>query len=473
MNIIGRKKECELLKRYLESGRPEFVVLYGRRRVGKTYLIKEYFNNKFAFYATGINGVNMREQLKVFNSTLIEYGATEKTIPTDWYEAFRRLRKVLETDTVAVDPVTSKKVVFLDELPWMDNARSNFKSALDYFWNSWGSSQPDLLLIVCGSATSWIIDNLLGSAGGFYNRITGQIHLAAFTLSECEALLKANNINWARTQIIEAYMVFGGIPYYYNMFDARLSLAQNIDELLFKENGGLYYEYDRLFGSLFKHPDRHFEIVKCIAAKRMGITRSELAENKKIGGGEPLTKALKELEQSDFIRKYKNYTKEKNGFFYQVTDPFVLFCFDYVEKREFNSWLSFIGTPRYYNWCGNAFETVCLNHIKEIKESLGISGIESTEYSFRSEKARKGAQIDLLIDRKDGVINICEIKYTQSAFEIDADYESNLINKAEVFTTETKAKSAIQLILITANGLKTNEHSYRVQRALTADDLFR
>ena len=472
MNIIGRKSECEYLKKCLNSKRPEFVALYGRRRVGKTYLIKEYFNNKFAFYATGVTGVSTREQLKLFNVTLMEYGSLEKTIPEDWYEAFRRLRYILESDSVYADPVSGKKVVFLDELPWMDNARSNFKSALDYFWNSWGSSQEDLLLIVCGSATTWILENLLGSTGGFYNRITGQIHLCAFTLSECEALLKSNNINWPREQIVETYMVFGGIPYYYNLFDSRLSLAQNIDELLFKENGNLYYEYERLFGSLFKHPERHFEIIRTIAHKRMGVTRTELAANKKIGDGEPLTKALKELEQSGFIRKYRNYTKEKSGFFYQVIDPFVLFCLEHIEVRRLGSWMGYLGTPGYYSWCGNAFETVCLNHITEIKKALGISGVETMEYAFRSAKSKPGAQIDLLIDRKDSLINLCEIKFTRTPFEIDADYEKNLLNKADVFSKETGTGKALHITLITANGLKTNDHSHVVQNVLTAEDLF-
>ena len=472
MNIIGRKKECDFLCRCLQSQKPEFIVIYGRRRVGKTYLVKEYFNSRFSFYATGVTDVNTREQLKLFHRTLMEYGSAEKTIPKDWYEAFYRLRRILESDSVRIDPVTGKKVVFLDELPWMDQMKSNFKSALDYFWNSWGSSQADLLLIVCGSATSWIIDNLLGSTGGFYNRITGQIHLSAFTLAECEALLKANNIDWPRNQIVEAYMVFGGIPYYYNLFDSRLSLAQNIDELLFRENGSLHYEYDRLFSSLFKHPEKHLEIIKTLAEKRIGTTRVELASNKRIGDGEPLTKALKELEQCGFIRKYKNYLKKRSGYFYQIIDPFVIFCVEYVAAKKFNSWLSYIGTPGYFAWCGNSFEIVCLNHIGEIKRVLGISGVETMEFSFRSEKSKPGVQIDLLIERKDSVTNICEIKYTQKPFEINREYEENLLNKLAVFADESHTKNALQLIMITANGLKENQYSYRIQRVLTTDDLF-
>ena len=473
MRIIGRKNEISVLESCLESKRPEFIAVYGRRRVGKTYLIREYFHDNFSFYATGVPNAKTREQLKTFNECLKEYGASEKNIPSDWLEAFGRLRGILEADTVKRDTASGKRIVFLDELPWMDTARSDFKSALDYFWNSWGSAQSDLVLIICGSATSWIIDNVICNTGGLYNRITRQLYLPPFSLRECEMLLENNDMVMTRRQIIDCYMIFGGIPYYLNLLDRRLSLAQNVDNLLFNENGGLYYEFERLFASLFKHAEKHMEIIREIASKKQGVTRVRLSQNKKIGDGEPLTKALKELEQCGFIRKYKDYTKNKQGYFYQIIDPFVLFSLEYLDNRKYSSWSVNIGTPGYYAWSGNAFETVCLNHIEQIKTTLGISGISSSEYSWRSRESVPGAQIDLLLDRRDGIINICEIKYSVDKFEIDAAYEKNLINKRETFRKEASPSGALHLTLISANGVKANQYSEIIQQIITSDDLFR
>lgn len=472
MDIIGRKREQDTILHCLQSERPEFLVVYGRRRVGKTYLIKEYFNNQFSFYATGVANIKTKEQLRIFGRELTAHGSKHAGSLANWFDAFDYLKELLESDNVKRDPVSGKRVVFLDELPWMDTARSDFKSALDYFWNSWGSTQSDLLLIVCGSATFWIINNIFGDKGGLYNRVTMHIHLMPFSLRECEELMAANNISMSRAQVIESYMVFGGIPYYINLFDRRLSLAQNIEELLFKETGALYHEYDQLFSSLFRHPQKHMAIINAMSKRKSGTTRTELAKEKDIGDGEPLTKALKELEECGFIRKYKNYAKKKQGYYFQIVDSFVLFYLQFLKDQKINSWTSYIHTPGYYAWAGNAFEMVCLNHIAQIKQALGISGVESMEYSWRSKMSDPGAQIDLLIDRKDSVINICEMKYTMDEYVIDADYEKQLRTKLAVFSRETSSRKSLHLTMITANGLRHNAYSGIVQNELTAEDLF-
>ena len=274
MKIIGRNREKDVLTACLTSGRPEFVVVYGRRRVGKTYLVKEYFNGQFSFYATGLSNEKTKGQLKAFHTSLQIYGDAENAAPKDWFEAFMRLRSLLERENVYRDPISNRRVVFLDELPWMDTARSDFKSALEYFWNSWASSQEDLMLIVCGSATSWIIQHMLKERKGFHNRVTRRIRLLPFTLKECEELLENNGIVMTREQIIECYMIFGGIPYYLNLLDSRLSLAQNVDELLFKPYGDLKEEYTELFYSLFKKPEKHMAILKTLSMllKSLGIS---------------------------------------------------------------------------------------------------------------------------------------------------------------------------------------------------------
>lgn len=472
MNIIGRFDEQQTILDCVRSGKPEFLVLYGRRRVGKTYLIREYFKNRFAFYASGIPGENTREQLRVWNDSLKRYGSKEKRIPDDWLEAFSRLRDLLESNNVSREPDSDRIVVFLDELPWMDTPRSGFKNALDYFWNTWGSARSDLLLIVCGSATSWIIDNIITNTGGLYNRITRQIRLKPFSLSECEKQFVADGHIVSRNQVIESYLVFGGIPYYINMCVKSLSVSQNVDRLLFSDNAQLGMEYENLFRSLFRNPDGYLTLIERMAGRRAGFTRNELLEMKDTPSGGKLTRILTELEQCGFIRKYRDYRYEKKECVYQVTDPFVLFCVNFLKKREYESWTGFIGTPGYYAWRGYAFEIAGLNHIREIKSALGISGVETKEYAWRSKTGDGGAEIDLVLDRRDDVINVCEMKYSDEPFVISADYEKKLIHKMEMFRTETRTAKALRLTLITVNGLAKNTHSQIVQNVITADELF-
>ena len=473
MNIVGRKKEQQLLQHCLESKRPEFLAVYGRRRTGKTYLIREYFRNQFAFYATGVANAARKQQLAVFHDTLKKYGDTQRGCPKNWIEAFSRMRDLLEAGPVRRDALTGKRIVFLDELPWMDTARSDLKTGLEYFWNSWGSSQPDLLLIVCGSASSWIINNVLGDTGGLYNRITRKMQLRPFTLRECQELCMANGIHMNRQQILDSYMVFGGIPYYLNMLDDRLSLPQNIDELLIQEEGELHYEYDRLLSSLYRNASIHHRIIEALSTRRYGYTRSELLAMTDLNSGAQMTTALTELEQCGFIRHYKTTDSSRQGFLYQIIDPYTLFYFTYLKEDKVRSWMKYINTPGYHAWCGNTFEILCLNHVAQIKEALGISGVETREYTWRSRKSSPGAQIDLLIDRDDGVIDLCEMKYSTEEYVIDALYERELLHKMHVYQDETQVRKSVHITLITVNGLKRNEHAGVVQNVITAEDLFR
>ena len=472
MKIIGRKREKDGLMQCLVSKRPEFVVVYGRRRVGKTYLIREYFNKMFSFYTTGITDSKTKGQLRAFGESLIEYGCEDKTVPKDWFEAFARLKKLLEGDRVYREPISNKRVVFLDELPWMDTARSDFKSALDYFWNSWASAREDILLIVCGSATSWIINNLLTDKKGFHNRITRQLHLAPFSLAECEELFELNDVVMTRAQMIESYMVFGGVPHYLNLMDSRLSPAQNIDELCFKEYGYLHNEYYNLFRSLYDKPEKHMAILERLAAHMGGMTRSELSKVPEIGGGSVLTKDLRELEECGFIRRYNNFSKGEKESFYQLTDPFTLFSIRFINNKKFDSWNTYINTPGYNSWRGNSFEIVCLNHINQIKGALGISGIETNEFAWRSTSAEDRAQIDLIISRKDGVINLCEMKYTNEEYALDSEEYKKLLNRLSKFQKETGTKEAVHMTLICGNGYKRNKYSGIIQNLITGDDLF-
>ena len=472
MRIVGRKGEQALLKKVLGSNRAEFLVVYGRRRVGKTYLIKEFFRETFSFYVTGVQSRRAKDEISVFHRALLRYGSKESSLPADWFEAFDRLAGLIETKVISADPKYGKLILFFDELPWLDSGNGNFKAGLDYFWNSFLSTRDDVLLIVCGSATSWILTNLLYSTGGFYKRVTCRMNIRPFTLQETEELVNdVNGNSLSRKDLVDAYMVFGGIPHYLNMIDPEFSLAQNIDNLFFKNGGQLEKEYEELFASLFKKYDAHMKIVTALSAKKKGLTRTELLAETKMSSGATFTKILSELETCGFIRKYADFKTKKNDSIYQLTDPFILFSFNFLRERRFSLWEHFIDQPGYNAWSGYAFEMVCINHIPQIKHALGIDGIDSLDYSF-SDNRPGGAQIDLLIDRRDSVINLCEIKYGSDEYVIDEKYEEVLQNKIQVFKEVTKTKKAIVLTLISMNGLRMNRHSGVIRKVLTMNDLF-
>jgi len=472
MDIIGRAEEQSELRSCLTSPKPEFVVIYGRRRIGKTYLIKNFFDENFSFYASGTNNDTTKIQLKGFTNALRKYGLKQPGKIKDWIDAFEALKKLLESDNVYREPSSRKRIIFLDEVPWLDTKRSNFKAALDLFWNTYASTKNDLILIVCGSATSWIMKNMVKDEGGFYNRLTRKIHLLPFTLGECLLYSDYLKLNYQKKQIIDCYMVFGGVPYYWEMLNPSLSLAQNINRLCFKENGQLHDEYQALFKSLFSLKGKHREIIEALTKKRGGMQRKELSEVTSIGNGKSLTTTLEELCESGFVRAYDNYKTNKNGKFFQVVDSFVLFAKSFLLENKFNDWTSFVGTPAYYSWAGRSFEIVCLNNISAIKKALGISGVASKEYSWRSKKTKGGAQIDLLIQRRDMVINVCEMKYSLGEYAISEEYEEVLRNKLQSFREETKGHEQLALTLITFNGLKKNAYSDIVLFNINGDQLF-
>lgn len=472
MFIVGRQEEKELLEDCLSSHFPEFLAVCGRRRVGKTYLVREFFGGQFAFYFSGMADASRSMLLKEFRRSLNQYGDPEKAAPADWFDAFSRLKRLLEREDVAKEYGSRKKVVFLDEVPWMDTPRSDFKTALEWFWNTWGSAQHDLLFIICGSATSWIIDNVFRNTGGLYNRVTKRMHLKPFTLRECEEFFQTQGFVMSRDQIIESYMVFGGVPYYLRLLSQRYSIHQNIERLLFAPGGQLRDEFDHLYASIFKSSDTYIRVIRLLASHRCGMTRDEIASGTGIDSGGQLTRILRELEECDFIRKYTDYTRKNQGCIYQLIDAFTLFYLTFVENRKLDSWLGHLNSPGYYAWTGIAFERVCLMHVPQIKEALKISGIHSSEHAWRSKKTSPGAQIDLLIDRKDGIIDLCEAKYTTGPYQLSPSVRKELLHKQEAFRSETGTEKAIHLVMISANGFAKSADDHMILHKLTKEALF-
>ena len=463
--LIGRTTEREILTRCSTDNRSHFLVIYGRRRVGKTFLIRQQFNNQFDFYATGLANADTRTQLTNFSLAVRKFhNHQEFPVPESWLEAFNQLIQLLEASK------SKKKIVFLDELPWMDTPRSKFLTGLEYFWNSWASARNDVLLIGCGSAASWMLNKLINNKRGLYNRVTRRIHLSPFKLSEVEKFLIDRKYKTNRYQILQLYMALGGIPFYLDLIDPRLSVAQNIQRIFFEENAPLANEYDILLRSLFDDSDRHREIIEALTKKKTGLTRKEILKEIDIEDGGGVTRTISELIASDFIRKYNKYGNKNRDAVYQLIDPFTLFHYRFVEhyQPQTNYWINQINTPAIYTWQGNAFEMLCLQHVDELKDAIGISGVQTNTSTWWGQ----GAQIDLIIDRKDQVINLIEIKFALEEYVISKDYDAKLRKKVSAFKEETGSRKALWTTMLTTYGLKENKYSSNVQLSLDMNDLF-
>ena len=470
MKIIGREKERRILSRCEQSDKPEFIAVYGRRRVGKTFLIAEHFDNKFDFSVTAISGGSTKEQLNEFRNSLMRYYKGDFPELKNWFEAFFVLEEQLIRDTTV-----GKKVIFIDELPWFDTHKSGFLKALEHFWNAFASRQPDVLLIICGSAASWIITNLIDSYGGLHNRVTETITVEPFQLYECEAFYLSRGIAFTRQQIAEAYMILGGIPYYMDVMDKMFGLNQNIDMLLFDKGARLGGELNRLYHSLFRHAENHIRIVEVLADNNTGLTRQELLAASGITNGGGLTKILSELESCGFISRNSDINRKRNGEYYKLIDFFTLFHHRYLNKRantDPHFWTNYLSDPAHRTWCGYAFERLCMAHIRQIKQRLGVSGVITEVYAFRSSQQKGGAQIDMIIDRRDDTINLCECKYSSKPYTLTEHDIIDLERKKEVFLQETGTRKSIHMTMITANGLTHNAFRNEIRAEITLDDLF-
>jgi len=476
--MIGRVKEQGILRGYYESGRPEFVAIYGRRRVGKTYLVRHFFENKFFFETSGEASRSKLEQLNIFNDALIEYGADSSPL-SNWREAFVKLKRL-----ILQSPSLGRKALFIDELPWLDTHKSGFIPALEHFWNSFASTREDILLIACGSATSWIINNLINNHGGLHNRLTGWINLEPFTLRETTDYLRSRGIESDNFRTTELYMVLGGVPYYMDFMKKNLSIPQNIDEMCFSKNAPLKHEFNRLYQSLFKHSENHIRIVRALSERRSGFTRKEIAQATGITEGGGLTGILAELELCGFIQKRQQFGKKKNGAHYCLVDFFSIFSLRFMgenDEGDRSFWVNNYDSALLNAWRGLAFERVCMAHRDDIKAALGIAGVAAVFSSWQSKQIDKdaasgqsshGAQIDMVIDRKDGVINLCEIKYSSHRLGIDKEYDLNLRNKSTVFREVTGTKKTLHRTMITTFGITQNLYSDGIQSEVTLDAFF-
>lgn len=470
--LIGRHNECEILRDCMTSSRSEFVIVCGRRRIGKTFLIDKFFDYTYDFSFVGKHRVKTQIQLSYFAKAVKKYSGQKQGPYADWYDAFDALEEYLETL-----PTHRKKVIFIDEMPWIDSQRSTFVSALENFWNAWANRRYDIVLIASGSATSWMADKLIDNPGGLHNRITRRLFLEPFTLNETELYFKSQDSPLTRYDILQCYMFTGGIPFYLSLMDPKASVAQNVDKLFFDKNAPLRTEFDELYSALFTYADSYITVIELLYNHKYGLTKQEIAKAAKYNG-KFLTTVLNNLEQCDFIDKYELFGK-KNTLVYKLVDFYTLFYFKFIAGRHDKDtewWSHNLDNPGVKSWMGLTFELICMRHHKQIKKALGISGIGTSVSTWKClpdpDNEIPGAQIDMLIERSDRVIHLCEMKFCEEEYSITNDYEMKLRRRMGIFKERTKTKEAVVHTFVTTFGVGNGKHRSIVHSEVTMDDLF-
>ena len=471
MKVAGRDVEIKKMHSLLKNGHSEFLAMYGRRRIGKTYLIREVYKPHLVFECSGLHQKDTKQQIENFWLKLIETNSNPKpTLPKTWLQAFSLLKAHIK------QLGKQKKVIFLDEIAWFETPRSGFLAALDDFWNQFCTKRSDIVLVICGSAASWIIDKVINNRGGLHNRVTSHIQLLPFTLNETRAFLEMFKVSLTLKDIATLYMAVGGVPYYLKDIKAGQSVAQILDDLFFSPQANLKNEFTNLYASLFKNSDLHVAIVKALATKNKGLTRNQLLAATDIASGGGFTVLLNELVACGFVKIIYPINKTKEDLLYRLVDEYSIFYYKFlINKKANNSWVYTANTQAYKIWTGYAFENMCFKHILQIKKALGISGIISNEYSWlqKGTGVQDGTQIDFIIDRNDNCMNVLELKFYDAVFELTKNYAQQLSERVQIFKQKNRVKKNIFITLLTANGVKKNEYYLStITNQLSVDDLF-
>ena len=471
--IVGREQEIAAISKYIESGRPEFLAIYGRRRVGKTFLVDQVLAKKICFSVSGSYKEPRNIQLQNFAFELASRTGNSKTKKLkSWTEAFWELGAYLD----AIRKNGQRQIIFIDELPWLDTPKSGFVRALDYFWNHYASKHNEIMLVACGSATSWMVNTLINDKGGLHNRVTREMHICPFSLNETEQYLKKAGFKWPRYIIAQVYMIMGGVPYYMDMLSPDETFSENIDRLFFSPNAQLKSEYGRLYTSLFGRKEKYMSIISQLAKCKEGLTLAEIANNLKLQQNGNLSQVLEDLVNCDFLRYYnvKGKNIHKTGGIYQLVDLFTLFHFAFLTKKSTSAhyWSEKWASQELSTWRGLAFERLCMSHIQQIKKALHIDGIYTEHFSWRSKNSETKAQIDLIIERADRMTHVCEMKFAQDSYTITKKEHDNIRKRIEAYRTETGTKNGMIMTMVTTMGLTKSTYNCIVDKTICLDDLF-
>lgn len=481
--FVGRERERKILEEVFASDRPELIAMYGRRRVGKTFLIQQFFSNLCLFFEiTGSKEADTREQLLNFSRIFskIFYKGEYVKPPRTWNDAFALIQEEIDKSTS-----NEKIVLFFDEVPWLSSKKSGFMSALEYYWNRYFSRDKRVIMVLCGSASSWMVKRIIDNRGGLYGRLTRIIRLLPFKLCEAEEFLRAHKIELDRKQILELYMAVGGIPQYLGMVKRGMSTTVAVNELFFQPNAPLYPEFDRVFRSLFDKHEAYVDIIRALASKMSGLTKTELLKKAGLSSGGRSSSMLQELQECGFIAYIPQYGAAKSKGHYVLIDEYCLFYITWVESAQkitpasldSDHWFKMQRSQSWKAWAGYAFESICIKHIQQIKKALGISGVSTKEsvWSWIPSKGaqEKGAQIDLVIERSDRCTNLIEMKFFEAPFSISNSYKEELEHKKNLFRERTHTTHALFTTFLTVHGVKKNMYSTSVVDVeIMADSLF-
>ncbi len=474
--LVARRRERAILHDVLHSRSPELVAIYGRRRIGKTFLVREFFGPAIALELTGSHAADTATQLGAFAVALGRAIGSVAPLasPRSWPDAFDLLERHLRG---LPRRGSTKHVVFFDELPWLATRRSGFLAAFEHFWNGWASAQPWLVVVICGSSASWMLNKIVRQRGGLHNRVTRRLRLEPLSLAEAREYLEARDVRFGPAQVLELYMAMGGVPHYLNQARPGQSAAQTIDRACFARDGLLRDEFENLYAALFEHSEHHEAVIRALAKKRGGMTRGELLAAARLDSGGAATKVLDELEESGFIARRMPLGRQRRDGIYRLADAYSLFYLTWIEHHRGSAdgtWLRAQSGPRHRAWSGLAFEGVCLDHVGAIKRALGIAAVQSEEAAWlhRGSDDEDGAQIDLVIDRADRSTNLCEMKYSDAELAIDKALARELERKRDVFRRVTGTRKALFVTLVTTQGVRNNEHAQRLGvQVVTLDDL--
>lgn len=467
--MVGRNYEINRLLNSLKSNDSELIAVYGRRRVGKTFLIRNIYKEHIKFEVSGLYQGEKEQQLDIFFDELkkVSLRFLEEDRPESWKDAFELLKKYINGLRGK-----EKKVIFIDEMPWLDTHKSDFRMYFGHFWNTYCEKRNDLIVVICGSAASNMVQNVISNQGSLHARLTYKLHIKPFTLYETKAFLESKNIHWGHFHILHLYIAIGGIPHYLNKIQKGESVVQTIQRLCFDANGDLVNEFEEIFESLFTHSSSHISMVRALAQTNKGLTREKLIIQSNLHTGGSFTQALEELIASGFVSKYAALNKKSKNTLYRLSDEYSRFYLKYIEQNKnqgANFWKTLFQSQSYLSWAGFNFETICLKHIHQIKKALKIEGIHSVNSSWTS----KGAQIDLVIKRDDHWINLCEMKFHSSEYTIEKSELENLRNKIALFKSETRTKDIVAITIITTFGITQNANFHEiVENSFTMDVLF-
>lgn len=480
--MIGRKKELALLNSLCEEEKSKLVVVHGRRRIGKTFLVDYMFQTHrkdcLFFKFTGSADQNSSVQKDYFVEAIYEWFKVEPSKPIEkWHEVFIFLKRTIEAE-IKEKNHQGKVIVFIDEVAWIDkHNKAGFLSAFGHFYNTYIEKNNNLIVILCGSNASWIKNKILkDTSGPLYHRVDVEIPLYPFDLQETkEYLIKEKRFDIDDKSVVDIYMILGGVAKYLSYLDSKLSIAQNINKLFFSLHAPLYSEYEALFKSLFyDKSSNHRKIMDLLISKQSGFEMMEIEKLLKEIKSSTLRVNIEELIDTGFIKPIARYAHASRNTKYIACDPLCNFFIKWVQplsKNDIASLIDYFETKStshdYIIWQGFAFEMVMISNIELYLKARGLSsGVKSIgywDYTTQSED-ESGAQIDILIEYIGNTYDIVECKYYNDEFIIDKAYAKNIQNKKEMFIKYgiKNKKFDLKVVMLTTYGTKINQYYNQV-----------